>query len=81
MKGDCTLSIGKGATVSFADLTIDDGKTLAVEYADGIDGRAVRISTALDAATLSRITLNGKCTRQSSGGYLRTCDGFMFIVR
>ena len=81
VKGDCTLSIGKGATVSFADLTVEDGKTLAVEYVDGIDGRAVRVSTALDAATLSRITLNGKCARQSSGGYLRTCDGFMFIVR
>ena len=81
VKGDCTLSIGKGATVSFADLTVEDGKTLAVEYADGIDGRAVRVSTALDAATLSLITLNGKCARQSSGGYLRTCDGFMFIVR
>lgn len=80
VKGDCTLSIGKGAAVSFANLTVADGKTLAVEYADGIDSRAVKVATALDAATLSRITLNGRRAHQSSGGYL-CAGGFMLIVK
>ena len=78
--GDCMLSMGAGSAVSFADLTVADGKTLAVEYADGIDNRAVRVATELDAATLSRIKLNGRRAHQSPGGYL-CVGGLMIIVK
>ena len=80
VKGDCMLSMGAGSAVSFADLTVADGKNLAVEYADGIDNRAVRVATELDAATLSRITLNGRRAHQSPGGYL-CAGGLMIIVK
>ena len=77
---DSSLAVGAGAKLTLANVTVADGKTLAVEYAGDIDNKGVKVSTALDSATLSRITLNGKHARQSSDGYLCR-GGFMVIVR
>ena len=76
---DSALSVGAGATLTLANLTVAEGKMLTVEYAGDIDNKGVKVSAALDSATLSRIRLNGKRARQSSDGYLCR-GGFMVIV-
>jgi len=77
---DSALSVGAGATLTLANLTVAEGKMLTVEYAGDIDNKGVKVSAVLDSATLSRIRLNGKRARQSSDGYLCR-GGFMVIVR
>ena len=77
---DSVLSVGAGATLTLANVTVAEGKMLAVEFAGDIDSKGVKVNTALDSATLSRIRLNGKRARQSSDGYLCR-GGFMLIVR
>ncbi len=72
-----TLAVGAGAALTMANLTVNDGQTLAIECAGGT---SVKVNTALDAATRSRIRLNGRRPRQTSDGYLYI-DGFMLIVR
>ena len=73
-----TLAVGAGAALTMANLTVNDGQTLAIECAGGT---SVKVNTALDAATRSRIRLNGRRPRQTSDGYLFCIDGFMLIVR
>jgi hypothetical protein len=51
-------------------LTVPDGATLALS-GDVLNG-SVRVTSALDDTTLSRIRLNGKRAVQSSGGRLCT---------
>ena len=73
-----TLAVDAGAALTMANLTVNDGQTLAIECAGGT---SVKVNTALDAATRSRIRLNGRRPRQTSDGYLFCIDGFMLIVR
>ena len=80
MTANSTLALGAGASLTMANVTVADGKTLAVEYAGDIDKKGVKVNTMLDSATLSRITLNGKRAQQLSDGYLCR-GGFMIIVR
>jgi hypothetical protein len=76
-----TLAVGAGAALTMANLTVNDGKTLAIECADGTRAKSVKVNTALDAATRSRIRLNGLRPEQTSDGYLFRIGGFMLIVR
>ena len=78
---DSTLSVGAGASLTLANVTVAEGKTLAIECADGTRVKSVKVNTALDAATCSRIRLNGRRPRQTSDGFLFCIDGFMLIVR
>ena len=64
------ITLGAGATLTMGSLTVPDGATLALE-GDVLNG-SVRVTSALDAATLSRITLGGKRPAQSSDGRLCT---------
>ena len=77
---DSSLSVGAGARLELSGLSVPEGAALAVEYAGDVDNRGVRVATALDKATLARITLNGERASQSSGGYLCR-GGFIIIVR
>lgn len=61
-----TISVGEGATLTIAGLTVPEGSTLAI---NGDVLGHVKVSTALDAATLSRIRINGKAAYQSGNGY------------
>ena len=61
-----TISVGSGATLTIASLTVPEGSTLAI---NGDVLGHVKVSTALDAATLSRIRINGKAAYQSGNGY------------
>ena len=63
-----------------ANVTVTDGQTLSIEYADGTSAKAVKVNAALGSATLSRIRLNGRRPQQTSDGYL-VIGGFMVIVR
>ena len=76
-----TISVGAGASLNLANLAVADGATLAVECADGVNAKAVKVNAALDDATLARVRLNGRRARQSPGGYLYYAVGFMLIVR
>ena len=75
-----TLPVGAGASLTMANVSVADGQTLAIESADGTGAKAVKVNAALDAATLSRIRLNGRRPTQTSDGYL-VIGGFMLIVR
>ena len=61
-----TISVGEGATLTIASLTVPEGSTLSI---NGDVLRHVKVSTALDAATLSRILVNGKPAFQAGSGY------------
>ncbi len=61
-----TISVGEGATLTIAGLTVPEGSTLAI---NGDVLGHVKVSTMLDAATLSRIRINGKAAYQSGNGY------------
>ncbi len=60
------ISVGDGATLTISSLTVPDGATLAI---NGDVINHVKVETALDAATLSRILVNGKAAYQSGSGY------------
>ena len=64
------ISVGAGATLTIGSLTVPDGATLALS-GDVLNG-SVRVTSALDDTTLSRIRLNGKRAVQSSSGRLCT---------
>ena len=70
---------GAGASFVTDALTIGDGATLAIigEPAK----TSVKVNTALDAASLRKITVNGKRVKQTADGYLRENKGFMIIVK
>ena len=74
-----SLSVGAGASFVTDALTIGDGATLAIigEPAK----TSVKVNTALDAASLRKITVNGKRVKQTADGYLRENKGFMIIVK
>ena len=74
---DSTLSVGAGATLTIGDLTVAEGKTLAI-VGDAI--RSVKVNTALDDDTLSRITVNGKAAYQSDCGYFSK-NGLIILFR
>ena len=65
LTADSGISVASGALLTMADLTIADGKVLNIVG----DGK-VRVLSALDTATRSRIRLNGRRVSQGSTGYL-----------
>ena len=65
---DSTLSLASGASLVLEGLTIADGLTFNITFADGACG--VKILSALDSATLSRIRLNGRRVTQNDAGFL-----------
>ena len=73
------ISMGAGASLTIASLTIPEGKTLGITFAGAVDSRSVKVSSALDSATLSRIRLNGKRARRSDAGYLYI-GGFVISI-
>ena len=75
LTADSGISVASGASLTMADLTIADGKTLDIVG----DGK-VRVLASLDSATLSRIRLNGRRASQSSTGYLYV-GGFVILFR
>lgn len=81
---DSGMTLGTGATIAMSSLTIPDGAALTITCGDGtagaIDQNGVKVSTALDSDTLSRIRINGKRVCQSSGGYLRTTSGLIISI-
>jgi len=60
------IAVGDGATLTVSSLVVPEGSTLAID--GDVFGR-VKVSTALDAATLSRIKVNGHAAYQASNGY------------
>lgn len=65
LTADSVISIAPGASLTMADLSIADGKVLNIVG----DGK-VRVLSALDTATRSRIRLSGRRVSQGSTGYL-----------
>ena len=65
LTADSGISVASGALLTMAALTIADGKVLNIVG----DGK-VRVLSALDTATRSRIRLNGRRVSQGSTGYL-----------
>ena len=65
LTADSGISVASGALLTMADLTIADGKVLNIVG----DGK-VRVLSALDTATRSRIRLNGRRVSQNNAGYL-----------
>ena len=73
------ISMGAGASLTIASLTIPEGKTLDVAFAGAVDSRSVKVLDTLDSPTLSRIRLNGRRPGQNEEGYL--CPrGFIISV-
>ena len=72
------ITLGAGATLTMGSLTVPEDATLALE--GDVLGGSVRVTSVLDAATLSRITLGGKRPVQSSDGRLRT-RGFVIMIQ
>ena len=62
------ISVGTGASLTIGNVTVPDGTMLSIN--GDVLNRNVKISTQLDAATLSRIRLNGKKPIQTGDGYL-----------
>ena len=79
LTADSIISVGAGASLTMASLTIPEGKTLGITFAGAVDSRSVKVSSALDSATLSRIRLNGKRARRSDAGYLYI-GGFVISI-
>ena len=73
---DSALDLAAGASLTLGTVTVAESKTLSITAADGAK---VKVNGTLDAATLSRIRLNGHRVMQSADGYLGT-PGFMLIV-
>ena len=65
-----TIALDAGATLTMTSLTVPDGAMLAIT-GDVLNGN-VKVVTALDDATLSRIRLNGKRVVRSADGRLHT---------
>lgn len=73
------ISMGAGASLTIASLTIPEGKTLDIAFAGAVDSRSVKVLDTLDSPTLSRIRLNGRRPGQNEEGYL--CPrGFIISV-
>lgn len=64
------ISVGAGAALTMKSLTVPDGAMLAIT-GDVLNGN-VKVTTAPDDATLSRIRLNGKRVARSADGRLHT---------
>ena len=70
------LAVAASATfASFADTTA----TYTTGDTSLADGAKVKVNGTLDAATLSRIRLNGRRVAQNGDGYLGI-PGFMLII-
>ena len=68
---DSTLSVGVGATLELANLTVADGATLTLSGAPA--KKSLKVAAVLDAATLSRIVLqDGR-----AGGMVQDADGYV----
>lgn len=74
---DSALDLAAGASLTLDTVTVDESKTLSITAADGAK---VKVNGTLDAATLSRIRLNGRRVMQSADGYLGT-SGLTVIFR
>ena len=75
-----TITVGTTAALTMANVSVAEGQTLAIDCADGTSAKSVKVNTTLDAATRSRIRLNGRRPKQTEDGYL-CIGGFMLIVR
>lgn len=79
---DSALAFGEGATLAIANLTIDDGKALALS--GDVGKESLKVSARLDASTLKRIAFaDGRpgATVQTAEGYIRKSKGFILVVR
>ena len=75
---DSGLSLGSGASLTVATLTLgDDVNTFAITATDG--EYPVTVSDTLDDATLAKIRLNGRRVIQAPSGRL-ACRGFVITV-
>ena len=75
---DSSLSVGSGASLTLADLAVSEGVTLNVS---GAGRTGVKVASALSAATLTRITVDGARSAQTPDGYLRAARGFILFIR
>ena len=77
-----TLHLEEGATLELTTLQLYtyEGADPAYLAITAADGAKVKVNGTLDAATLSRIRLNGRRVMQSADGYLGI-PGFMLIFR
>ena len=73
------MTFGADASFVCADLTVPDGSTL--NLAGDLRHTSLRVTAALDAATLRRIRCNGVRAKQDADGYIRTARGFVIIVK
>ena len=74
-----TMTFGDGASFSCASLTIPDGSKL--NLTGDLKHTGLRVTTALDKATLRRIRFNGARAKQDADGYIRIGRGFTVIVK
>ena len=73
---DSVLDLAAGATLTLDAITVVTDKKLNITAADTAK---VKVNARLDAATLSRIRLNGRRVAQGNDGYLGT-PGFTLVV-
>ena len=75
-----SMTFGEGASFSCASLTIPDGSKL--NLAGDLKHTGLRVTTALDKATLRRIVSSkGGRAYQDADGYIRMRRGFSMVVR
>lgn len=77
---DSTIYIGEGATLELANLTVAEGATLTLSGTPA--KKSLKVAAVLDAATLSRIVLQGgRAGRmvQDADGYVRERAGGLVI--
>ena len=73
------MEFGDGASFTCANLTIPEGSTL--NLTGDLFNNGLHVATALDRATLRRITFNGDRAGQDEDGYIRRGPGIILIVR
>lgn len=75
---DSQLAVPSGATLTFADVSVAEGKTLNATVA-GKTG--LKVTSTLSTDVIKRIRVNGEIPRQLADGTLRVFTGLMVILQ